>query len=241
MAAMADATTAEEKKKALELRQFRCVLTTWPDAFPMPIGAIEQPKEPAADIRFRIADGSTYAVEITQLLRPDGKVRVWARENLLASLKPRLAQLLPGVRISLGFTDQPLPKLPNAIEQVEHLLAGQSRLIEADQVISRGLPDFLSHVQLWSATQADVFGGGVFEVSALNDLQVSKCILQKHTKIRGYRAHAAAVALLIYCPMTPSHAQLAMPAEAAGWSFAHQFERVVLYAEDNHGRGVVWQ
>ncbi|WP_152412130.1 hypothetical protein [Xanthomonas phaseoli] len=103
MAAMADAETAEDKKKALELRQFQCVLATWPDAFPMPIGAIEQPKEPAADLRFRIADGSTYAVEITQLLRADGKVRVRAREKLLASLKPRLAQLLPGVQISLGL------------------------------------------------------------------------------------------------------------------------------------------
>ncbi len=86
-----------------------------------------------------------------------------------------------------------------------------------------------------------MFGGGVFEVPALTQLQVSKCILQKHTKIEGYRSHAAAVALLIYCPMVPSHAQLAMPAEAAGWSFAHQFERVVLYAEDSYGRGVVWQ
>ncbi len=241
MAVMADTTTAEGKKKALELRQFQCVLTNWPDAFPLPIGEIEQPKEPAADIRFRIADGSTYAFEITQLLRPDGKALVRAREKLLASLKPRLAQLLPGVQISLGFTDQPLPKLPDAIEQVEHLLAGQSRLIEGNQVIRRGLPDFLRHVQLWPAARAEVFGGGVFEVPALAQLQVSTCILQKHAKIEGYRAHADAVALLIYCPRAPSHAQLAMPAEAARWSFAHQFERVVLYAEDSAGRGVVWQ
>jgi hypothetical protein len=241
MAVMADTTTAEEKKKALELRQFKCVLTSWPHAFPPQIGEIEQPKEPAADIRFRIADGSTYAVEITQLLRPDGKARVKACEKLLASLKPRLAQRLPGVQISLGFTDQPLPKLPDAIEQVEHLLSEKSRLIEGNQAIRKGLPAFLTHVQLWSATQADVFGGGVFEVPALTKSQVSTCILQKHTKIEGYRAHADAVALLIYCPMAPSHAQLAVPAEAAGWSFAHQFERVVLYAEDSDGRGVVWQ
>ncbi|MCC8619705.1 hypothetical protein [Xanthomonas vesicatoria] len=72
-------------------------------------------------------------------------------------------------------------------------------------------------------------------------MQVSECIKRKHTKIEGYRAHAAAVALLIYCPGAPSHAQLAMPAEAAGWSFAHQFEGVVLYAEGSYGRGVVWQ
>ncbi|KUF35253.1 hypothetical protein AO826_20505 [Xanthomonas phaseoli pv. manihotis] len=29
---------------------------------------------------------------------------------------------------------------------MEHLLAGQSRLIEGNQVIRKGLPDFLSHM-----------------------------------------------------------------------------------------------
>lgn len=90
MAAMAEAGTAEIEKKALERRQFQRVLMTWPDAFPPPIGDIEQPKEPAADIRFRLADGSRYAVEMTQLLRSNGKALARAREKLLDALKPKI-------------------------------------------------------------------------------------------------------------------------------------------------------
>ncbi len=81
----------------------------------------------------------------------------------------------------------------------------------------------------------------MFHVPALTQLQVSTCIQQKQTRIAGYRAHAEAVALLIYCPMVPSHAQLAIPADIAEWSFEHDFERVVLYAEDSDGRGTVWR
>ncbi|WP_115514454.1 MULTISPECIES: hypothetical protein [Xanthomonas] len=70
--------------------------------------------------------------------------------------------------------------------------------------------------------------------------QVAQCIGRKHRKISGYRAHADAVALLIYCPMAPSLAQHAIPAEATGWSFSHEFERVVLYAEENGRQGMIW-
>ncbi|WP_372394151.1 hypothetical protein ACCQ05_17475 [Xanthomonas sp. NCPPB 3582] len=71
--------------------------------------------------------------------------------------------------------------------------------------------------------------------------QIADCIGRKHRQISGYRAHADAVALLIYCPMTPSLAQHAIPAEATGWSFVHDFERVVLYAEENGRQGMIWR
>ncbi|ENZ94127.1 hypothetical protein O1K_17083 [Xanthomonas fragariae LMG 25863] len=86
---MAEASAAEIRKKALEPGRFEWVLMTWPDAFQPPIGNIEQPREPAADICFRLADAARYAVEMTQLLRADGQVFVRAREKLLAALKPR--------------------------------------------------------------------------------------------------------------------------------------------------------
>ncbi len=241
MAAMAEAATADERKKALEMRQFQRVVATWPGAFPTPVGDIEQPMEPAADIRFRLSDGSRYSVEITQLLRPEGKELASARGKLLAALDPRLALLLPGVRVALSFTDRPLPRLPEAVERIECLLRAYAGSIRVNIVIRNGLPDFLSHVQLCPSDRASVSPGGSFSVSALNKDQVSDCIGQKHRRIHGYRAHADAVALLIYCPMASSLAQVGVPADLASWSFEHHFERVVLYADDSNGEGMIWQ
>ncbi|SON81806.1 hypothetical protein XAP412_370128 [Xanthomonas phaseoli pv. phaseoli] len=241
MAAMVDAETAEDKKKALELRQFRCVLDVWPEAFPSPVSELEQPKEPAADIRFRIADGSIYAVEITRLLRSEGQERALAREKLLLALKPRIARLLPKVQVSLSFADGPLPALAEAVEQIECLLRLHSGVKQPRIVMRSGLPAFVSHVQLWPSDQEGLLSGGNFEVTALVKDRVAESITRKNTKISGYRAHADAVALLIYCPMAPSLAQHAIPAEATGWSFAHEFDRVVLYAEENGRRGIIWR
>ncbi|PPU98031.1 hypothetical protein XpopCFBP1817_04395 [Xanthomonas populi] len=238
---MAEAETAESKKKALELRQFQCVLDVWPDAFPKPVGEIEQPKEPAADIRFRLADGSSYAFEITQLLRSEGKVWVRAREKLIAALKPRLALLLPGVRVGISFDDRPLPRLPEAVERIECLLCPHAEMKEPHVVIRSGLPAFINHVQLWPSDQQVLLSGGDFKVTALVKDQVAECIGRKHRQISRYREYADAVALLIYCPVAPSLAQHAIPAEATGWSFVHDFERVVLYAEENGRQGMIWR
>ncbi|OAG67872.1 hypothetical protein A7D17_01485 [Xanthomonas floridensis] len=238
---MADPQAAESKKKALELNQFQCVLDVWPEAFPAPASALEQPKEPAADIRFRLADGSSYAVEITQLLRSEGKERLRAREKLLVALRPRLARLLPKVRVSLSFADGALPGLAEAVEQIEYLLRPHASMKEPHIVIRSGLPAFISHVQLWPSDQQGVLSGGDFKVTALVRDQVAQCIGRKHRNISGYRAHADAVALLIYCPMAPSLAQHAIPAEAIGGSFVHDFERVVLYAEENGRQGMIWR
>jgi len=87
----------------------------------------------------------------------------------------------------------------------------------------------------------EVRGGGCFEVNAVSYAHVAACVRKKTGKLPCYRLHADAVALLIYCPMAPSQAQLAVPAEADTWRFEHGFERVVLYARDSSGTGIVFR
>jgi hypothetical protein len=237
---------ADRRKKAKELAQFRRVIETSPCAFPAFLGEPNQPCEPAADIGLRIANGSTYGIEITQLLRPEGLELAVAREKLIDSLWEWSRANAPNISVDLRFAPVALPRTREALAQVVDLIGAYLGLFNERRgplMITRDLPAFLAGVGLFpSVGSTRPAGGGVFHVPALTSGLVAQCIARKGAKMAGYRAHADAVALPIYCPMSISQAQLAVPADASTWVFdMWGFERVVLYAADSNGIGLMWQ
>lgn len=233
-------------KKARELAQFRQVLESWPDAFPAFLGEPRQPDEPAADIGLCLTDGSTYGIELTRLLRAEGQELAAAREKLVEDLWYWLRAKEPGVALNLVFAPVAQPRARDAFAQVAGLIEAHLLHFQNERkplLIERGLPAFLTGLHLFPSSESPrPTYGGVFHVPALSRDSVAECIELKQIRLAGYRAHADAVALLIYCPMLTSQAQLAVPADASTWEFDIQgFERVVLYAQDSSGTGLAWQ
>jgi len=234
----------ETGKKAEELRCFNHVLSVWPQPFPKFKGAPRQPKEPAADIELCLPDNGVYGIAITRLTNSQGKEIDAARKKLLKDADERLALALSGHRVSVGFSLGALPPHRVALEEFCSYLSSQLELarigIRHAEIVR---PAFISNLVVSEPLRVrrGLVPGGVFTVRSASYADVEAQIRAKERRIPGYKRTADRTALLIYVPMSPSLAQLAIPREADSWVFNHSFNQVLLFAEDSDGNGLIYK
>jgi hypothetical protein len=204
----------------------------------LPDGLIEQPDPPAADLLIECV-GRRVSIELTQIV-PDKNLSIRKAQRNAVGDAQRLFERLERqpVFVNVSFAGGELPQRRRLAEELNAFvsahtpLASRSFQVFAGTEESRGLPPWMNGISIFEPHHegADWVGGSVWSVASLSRAKVEQAIKRKAAKLDRYRQHLldGEVWLLIVVDQIQLAADLAIPSEAAGWRFEHEFDRVIL-------------